>query len=229
MRNILLSIILVFLVASCTQDPVMIEQKGEIVYGLDNSKWQNLLKKQNRENLPKEEAFNNDAVQEIEVKPIVRENVEEEIKVVDQENKVNIIKDSKSLFNWPLYGKVTEDFGDKPGGVKHDGINIEANKGDEVKAARAGQVVYSGNELSGYGNLVILKHDNGWLSAYAHLDKTLVKKNEQVRNGQVIGNVGQTGNVLIPQLHFALRIAGKKPVDPILYLPKRVNFDNTSE
>ena len=213
-------------VVSCTQEPATIEQKGEIVYSLDSSKWQNVISKRDKTskylNVPNDE----DSVAEITMKPIISENVDEEIKAVKPEHNVNIIADQKSLFNWPIFGKVIDKFGDKAGGIKHDGINIEASKGEEVKAARSGQVVYAGNELSGYGNLVIIKHDNGWLSAYAHLDKIVVRKNEKVRNAQVIGNVGQSGNVLTPQLHFALRIAGKKPVDPLLYLPKIVNIEN---
>ena len=100
------------------------------------------------------------------------------------------------------------------GGPHNDGINIAAPLGTPVRAIDAGAVAYAGNELKGYGNLVLVRHANGWISAYAHLDdELLVKKGDTVAAGQVIAKVGDTGGVGEPQLHFELR-RGKKPVDP---------------
>jgi murein DD-endopeptidase MepM/ murein hydrolase activator NlpD len=223
MKNFILSVFFLLTSAACTQDPARIEQKGEIIYSMDSERWGSLATK--RDNYNSRSTI--DSGQEIEertVKPLVREEVSEH-QEVSKENKVNIITDQKSMFSWPVSGKVIAEFGEKEGGAKHDGINIEAIKGTDVKAARGGEVVYSGNELTGYGNLIIIKHDNGWLSAYGHLEKVEVRKGAKVKVGDIIGHVGQSGNVLIPQLHFALRMAGKKPVDPLLYLPKRLTFD----
>jgi len=88
-----------------------------------------------------------------------------------------------------------------------------------VHAAEAGKVAYAGNELKGYGNLILIRHDNGWVSAYAHNEQLLVKRDEVVRRGQVIAKAGKTGSVDQPQLHFELR-QGSKPVDPMLHMEK---------
>jgi murein DD-endopeptidase MepM/ murein hydrolase activator NlpD len=122
-----------------------------------------------------------------------------------------------SAFLWPVRGHVLEGFGSGPGGTHNDGINIAAPRGAPVEAADGGIVAYAGNELRGYGNLILVKHQNGWISAYAHCDLILVKKGEKVARGQVIARVGSTGNVSEPQLHFELR-RGNKPVDPQEYL-----------
>ena len=120
-------------------------------------------------------------------------------------------------FLWPVRGRVLEGYGVGPGGTHNDGINIAAPHGAAVQAADGGVVAYSGNELRGYGNLILIKHANGWISAYAHCDLILVKTGQKVARGQVIARVGATGNVSEPQLHFELR-RGKKPVDPNEYL-----------
>ena len=91
--------------------------------------------------------------------------------------------------------------------------------GTDVHAAEAGVVAYSGSELKGYGNLVLLRHDNGWVTAYAHNDELLVKRGDKVRRGQVIGKAGKTGTVDQPQVHFELR-QGSKPVDPTPFMEK---------
>jgi murein DD-endopeptidase MepM/ murein hydrolase activator NlpD len=114
---------------------------------------------------------------------------------------------------WP----VNEAFGAGPDGTRNDGINIAAAKGAAIEAADDGIVAYAGNELRGYGNLILIKHPNGFISAYAHCDVILVKTGQKVGRGQVIARVGATGNVDTPQLHFELR-RGKKPVDPRQYL-----------
>ena len=116
-------------------------------------------------------------------------------------------------FAWPVQGQIVSAFGTKPDGLQNDGINIAASAGTPVKATAAGSVAYAGNELRGFGNLILIKHAGGWVSAYAHLDTINVKKGDAVKGGQVIGTVGQTGTVDSPQLHFELR-QGKQAVDP---------------
>jgi murein DD-endopeptidase MepM/ murein hydrolase activator NlpD len=121
------------------------------------------------------------------------------------------------IFLWPVRGHIVESYGAGPDGTHNDGINIAAPRGAAVQAADAGVVAYAGNELRGYGNLILIKHANGWISAYAHCDLVLVKSGQKVTRGQVIARVGSTGNVTEPQLHFELR-RGKHAVDPREYL-----------
>lgn len=122
-------------------------------------------------------------------------------------------------FEWPVQGSVISGFGVSGNGRRNDGINISAKKGTSIKAAENGVVAYSGNELKGFGNLVLIKHSDGWITAYAHADKISVKKGMTVKKGQTIGQVGNTGNVKTPQLHFEVR-KGTKAVNPINYLKK---------
>jgi murein DD-endopeptidase MepM/ murein hydrolase activator NlpD len=122
-------------------------------------------------------------------------------------------------FRWPARGRVIAAFGKRPDGTHNDGVNIAVPQGTEIHAAESGRVAYAGNELKGYGNLVLIRHDNGWVSAYAHADQVLVKRDDVVRRGQVIAKAGKTGTVDQPQLHFELR-QGSKPVDPMLHLEK---------
>jgi murein DD-endopeptidase MepM/ murein hydrolase activator NlpD len=114
---------------------------------------------------------------------------------------------------WPVQGPVLSTFGPKGQGLNNDGVNIGAPKGAPVVAAANGIVVYAGNEMKGFGNLVLIRHTGGWVTAYAHLDRTLVNKDAVVAQGDMIGTVGKTGNVPSPQLHFETRLEGK-PVDP---------------
>ncbi|HJU19147.1 MAG TPA: M23 family metallopeptidase, partial [Stellaceae bacterium] len=116
-------------------------------------------------------------------------------------------------FLWPVRGRIVEGFGAGPDGTRNEGVNIAAPRDAPVKAADAGVVAYVGNELRGYGNLILIKHAQGWISAYAHCGAVLVKRGEKVHRGQVIARVGATGDVREPQLHFELR-RGKKAVDP---------------
>jgi murein DD-endopeptidase MepM/ murein hydrolase activator NlpD len=116
-------------------------------------------------------------------------------------------------FRWPLQGRVVADFGPRTGGAHNDGINIEAPRGTPFVAADAGEVIYVGNELRGFGNLVLIRHANGWVTAYAHADEVMVQRGTQVRRGQTIGRVGTSGNVRTPQLHFEVR-RGTRPVNP---------------
>ena len=121
-------------------------------------------------------------------------------------------------FLWPVRGHILATYGTKSDGTHNDGINIAAPRGTAVQAIDDGVVAYTGNELRGYGNLVLVKHANGWISAYAHCDEILVKRGEKVGRSQVIARVGSTGNVSEPQLHFELR-RGQHAVDPREFLP----------
>ena len=123
-----------------------------------------------------------------------------------------------SKFLWPVQGTVISGFGNLGKGRKNDGINIKAALGTEVKAADNGTVAYAGSELKGFGNLILIKHYDGWITAYAHNDKLFVKKGQKVVRGEKIATVGQTGSVTTPQLHFEVR-TGKKAVNPRAYLP----------
>ncbi len=118
---------------------------------------------------------------------------------------------------WPAQGKVIAGFGGRPDGTHNDGINLSVPLGTDVHAAEAGVVAYAGSELKGYGNLVLVRHDNGWVTAYAHNDELMVKRGDKVSRGQVIGKAGKTGSVDQPQVHFELR-QGSKPVDPTPYM-----------
>ena len=121
-------------------------------------------------------------------------------------------------FIWPVRGRIVEGFGAGRNGTQNDGLNIAARPGAPVYAAAAGEVVYVGNELRGYGNLVLIKHEGGYLTAYAHNSTLLVHKGEHVARGQTIARVGASGEVGEPQLHFEIRV-GRNPVDPMHYLP----------
>src|SRR5258705_7303370 len=117
-------------------------------------------------------------------------------------------------FRWPVRGKVITSYGAKTNGKSNDGINLAVPEGTPVKAAEDGVVAYAGNELKGYGSLVLIRHPNGYVTAYAHAKELLVKRGDQVKRGQVIANSGQTGNVDTPQLHFEVR-KGPAPIDPM--------------
>lgn len=124
---------------------------------------------------------------------------------------------SAAGFRWPVRGRVIAGFGPKPNGLQNDGINLAVPEGTPVKAADDGVVAYAGNELKGYGNLVLVRHSNGFVTAYAHASEIMVKRGDSVKRGQVIAKSGQTGSVTSPQLHFEIR-KGATPVDPSQYL-----------
>lgn len=126
---------------------------------------------------------------------------------------------SAGKFVWPVRGKVISGFGRRGSGVHNDGINIAAEPGSPVKAADGGVVVYAGNELAGYGNLLLLRHASGYVTAYAHNKRLLVERGDAVRQGQAIALVGSTGDVDRPQLHFEIR-KGDRAVDPNRYLSR---------
>ena len=124
---------------------------------------------------------------------------------------------SGNSFRWPVQGRVISGFGTKPDGGHNDGINVAVPQGTPVKAAENGVVAYSGSELKGYGNLVLIRHSNNWVSAYAHNEELLVKRGDKVRRGQIVAKAGATGSVSQPQVHFELR-KGSRPIDPTKFM-----------
>ena len=126
-------------------------------------------------------------------------------------------KSPEDLFNWPVKGAVIGKYSASDASTRNDGINIAAPVGTPVRAAADGEVVYRGAELNGYGNLLLVKHDDGYVTAYAHNEAMLVRKGDRVRRGQVIAKVGQTGSATQPQLHFEIR-HNLKAVDPLALL-----------
>lgn len=131
----------------------------------------------------------------------------------------------RGRFIWPLQGDLVSDFGPRPGNQRNDGINIRARAGDPVRASAAGDVVYAGDQVPGFGNLVLIKHEDGWVTAYGHLSRVDVKMTQKVTQGQQVGQAGSTGGVTEPQLHFEVRYAPSpldraRPIDPKLVLPR---------
>lgn len=124
---------------------------------------------------------------------------------------------SMPAMRWPVRGKVISAYGSKPNGLKNEGINIAVPEGTPIRAAENGIVAYAGNELKGYGNLVLIRHDGGWVTAYAHASELLVKRGDTVKRGDIIAKAGQTGSVSSPQLHFEVR-KGATAMDPVKYL-----------
>lgn len=120
-------------------------------------------------------------------------------------------------FRWPARGRVVTAYGAKTNGKANDGINLAVPEGTPVKAAEDGVVAYAGNELKGYGNLVLVRHSNGYVTAYAHASELMVKRGETIKRGQTIAKSGQSGEVGSPQLHFEIR-KGSSPVDPLKFL-----------
>jgi len=128
--------------------------------------------------------------------------------------------DSSVKFVWPASGKVIAGFGSSSNGERNDGINIALPAGAPIKASASGTVSYSGDELKDYGNLLLIKHDGGFVTAYAHAEKLLVQRGDVVTKGQVIAYAGHTGDVSTPQLHFEIR-HGTTPVNPDSLLAQR--------
>ena len=138
----------------------------------------------------------------------------------------DVVTAGRGVFIWPTSGKLISGFGPKPDGQRNDGLNIAGDPGDPVRSAAAGEVVYAGDQVPSFGNLVLIKHDGGWVTAYAHLGSIAVKNRDQIAQGQQIGVVGQSGAVDRPQLHFEIRYAASprdkaSPIDPMLLLPGR--------
>ncbi|ODT87078.1 LysM peptidoglycan-binding domain-containing protein [Phenylobacterium sp. SCN 70-31] len=131
----------------------------------------------------------------------------------------------RGLFIWPLRGAIISNFGGRGQGPRNDGLNIRAGAGEPVRAAADGDVVYAGDQVPGFGNLVLVKHDDGWVTAYGHLSRVDVRMQQKVTQGQQIGQAGATGGVSEPQLHFEIRYAPNpqeraRPIDPNLVLPR---------
>lgn len=127
----------------------------------------------------------------------------------------------RQAFVWPVQGKIVGSFGPAGKGFRNDGINIAAPAGTPIRAADKGTVAYAGNGIKGFGNLILVKHEGGWMTAYAHSSDILVRRGDIVRRGQTIARIGSTGNVKHPQLHFEIR-RGSQALDPQVYLPKTV-------
>lgn len=157
--------------------------------------------------------------------PVVSEQVQKKPEKIaekkseknDEPTPTETVFNKSNKFSWPIRGAIVSKFGPKSGGLYNDGINIKAKEGADVKAAESGVAAYVGNELKGYGNLVIIKHSGGWITAYAHLSKMSVARGQKVAKGEKIGLVGSSGNVTSPQLYFGLR-KGRDAVNPENYL-----------
>lgn len=183
-----------------------------------------------------EAGFSNaeEIVQSARVEPVERQGIEQSQanKTVTPQNKPQVQEASiqraklpehtpkmsgNGRFMRPVDGDVISTYGPKADGLHNDGINIRAVKGSPVRAAENGIVVYTGDDLAGYGNLVLVRHENKMMTAYAHLNKTLVTRGAKVTRGQSIGTVGSSGQVDSPQLHFEVR-RGSEALDPLKYL-----------
>lgn len=172
-----------------------------------------------------------ESVSSNELQPIAARKQEEEehkpvtLTRIDPQPTAKPVKPEKQVSSagmiWPVQGRVVSHFGPKGKGAMNDGIQISSAEGEPVYAASGGEVVYVGDELKGYGNMVILKHKGNKHTTYAHLYRASVARYDRVKQGEMIGYVGSTGNVSKPQLFFAVR-QGNKPVDPEAYLPQNV-------
>jgi murein DD-endopeptidase MepM/ murein hydrolase activator NlpD len=137
----------------------------------------------------------------------------------------DVMAAGRGRFVWPVRGEILAPFGVHDEGRRNDGVDVRAPMGSSVRAAAAGDVVYAGDQVPGFGNLVLVKHADGWVTAYAHLEKVTVKMRQTVAQNEEIGEVGQSGGAAEPELHFEVRYAASpaekaRPVDPLLVLPK---------
>ena len=139
------------------------------------------------------------------------------VKSVPQQTTALNARPTMGGMRWPVKGKIISEYGAKPNGLKNEGINIAVPEGTGVRAAESGVVAYAGNELKGYGNLVLIRHEGGWVTAYAHAKELFVKRGDIVKRGDVIAKAGQTGSVSSPQLHFEVR-KGATAMDPMKFL-----------
>lgn len=182
------------------------------------------VKKKAPLSLPEEENVADSAAGETitDEEPVQSANlkVKPKAKVAEPEEPVTVaqVPASGALnLRWPLKGKVISNYGPKSNGLKNEGINIAVPEGTSVRAAESGVVAYAGNELKGYGNLVLIRHAGGYVTAYAHAKELLVKRGDAVKRGDVIAKAGQTGAVSSPQLHFEVR-KGATALDPLKHL-----------
>lgn len=156
----------------------------------------------------------------IETAPVQRTEPAQQARVQPAPRKVGKPpKMTSSKFRWPVKGRVISKFGTKPNGQRNDGINVAVPEGTSIKAAENGVVAYAGNELKGYGNLVLIRHANNWVTAYAHAKEMFVRRGDIVKRGQIIAKAGKTGSVTSPQLHFEVR-KGAQAVNPLKYLAR---------
>lgn len=150
-------------------------------------------------------------------------NTAKKLRKPSQERRIGALRPLKKppkahgSFIWPIEGRLISRFGAKGKGLHNDGINLAAPRGTPVRAAQSGIVAYAGNELRGFGNLLLIRHEKGLMSAYAHNEALLVKSGESVSRGQEIARVGSTGSVERPQLHFEIR-KGREAINPLRYL-----------
>jgi murein DD-endopeptidase MepM/ murein hydrolase activator NlpD len=156
------------------------------------------------------------------VEPVQKARMATETKEIEQTHAKSVVKTAEATnalptFRWPVRGRVIAAYGAKTNGKQNDGINVAVPEGTPVKAAEDGVVAYAGNELKGYGNLILVRHANGYVTAYAHASELEVKRGDTIKRGQVIAKSGQTGDVGSPQLHFEIR-KGSSPVDPLRFL-----------
>lgn len=152
-------------------------------------------------------------------KSVVGPSAKGSIKQRSAEKVATAAKTSSTAFRWPAKGRLVGKFGDKiPTGV-NDGIDISLPVGTPIKAAENGTVIYSGSELEDFGKLILLSHEGGWVSAYAHASAAMVRRGQKVKRGQVIAKSGKTGNATSPKLHFELR-KDSNPVNPLRHLSK---------
>ena len=154
--------------------------------------------------------------------PVQKVRMATETKEIEQTHAQSSVKTAEATnalptFRWPVRGRVIAAYGAKTNGKQNDGINVAVPEGTPVKAAEDGVVAYSGNELKGYGNLILVRHANGYVTAYAHASELMVKRGDTIKRGQVIAKSGQSGEVGSPQLHFEIR-KGSSPVDPLQFL-----------
>jgi murein DD-endopeptidase MepM/ murein hydrolase activator NlpD len=154
--------------------------------------------------------------------PVQKARMATETKEIEQAHAKSSVKTAEATnalptFRWPVRGRVIAGYGAKTNGKQNDGINVAVPEGTPVKAAEDGVVAYAGNELKGYGNLVLVRHANGYVTAYAHASELEVKRGDTIKRGQVIAKSGQSGDVGSPQLHFEIR-KGSSPVDPLQFL-----------
>ncbi|MCR4917599.1 MAG: peptidoglycan DD-metalloendopeptidase family protein [Alphaproteobacteria bacterium] len=170
-------------------------------------------------NAPKTDVKKQQQVSKKDIKKDKTEKKKSESKVESKKSTQKLAARSSSKFSWPVRGTILSHFGAKSGGLFNDGINISAASGTSVRAAENGVVAYAGNEIKGMGNLVIIQHEGGWMTVYAHLNSMSVRRGARVNVGDKIGVVGQTGKVTKPQLHFEIR-KGTKAYNPINYLKK---------
>lgn len=133
--------------------------------------------------------------------------------------KKRVVASVGSQFRWPAEGRIISKFGERVAGGVNDGIDISVPVGTPIKASETGTVIYSGSELEDFGNLILLSHEGGWVSAYAHASATLVRRGQRVNRGQVIAKSGRSGNAAVPKVHFELR-KNSNPVNPLKHLAR---------